>query len=73
MIFLTAIMLAIGFTICTEKPAARSFALIVLVARPGRPPGDDRLEQGRADQTRMPGSATRPWPSPPWPPSWESP
>jgi amino acid transporter/nucleotide-binding universal stress UspA family protein len=32
MIGLTLIMLAIGFTICTEKPAARSFALIVLVA-----------------------------------------
>ena len=32
MIGLTAIMLAIGLTICTEKPAARSFALIVLVA-----------------------------------------
>jgi len=32
MIGLTAIMLAIGFTICTEKPAARSFALIVLVS-----------------------------------------
>jgi amino acid transporter/nucleotide-binding universal stress UspA family protein len=32
MIALTLIMLAIGFTICTEKPAARSFALIVLVA-----------------------------------------
>ncbi len=32
MIGLTAIMLGIGFTICTEKPAARSFALIVLVA-----------------------------------------
>jgi amino acid transporter/nucleotide-binding universal stress UspA family protein len=31
MVALTAIMLAIGFTICTEKPAARSFALIVLV------------------------------------------
>ena len=29
---LTLVMLAIGFTICTEKPAARSFALIVLVA-----------------------------------------
>ena len=29
---LTLIMLAIGYTICTEKPAARSFALIVLVA-----------------------------------------
>ena len=29
---LTLIMLAIGLTICTEKPAARSFALIVLVA-----------------------------------------
>ena len=32
MIALTAIMLAIGLTICMEKPAARSFALIVLVA-----------------------------------------
>jgi len=32
MIGLTLIMMAIGFTICTEKPAARSFALIVLVA-----------------------------------------
>ncbi len=32
MIGLTAVMLAIGFTICTEKPAARGFALIVLVA-----------------------------------------
>ena len=32
MLGLTLIMLAIGFTICTEKPAARSFALIVLVA-----------------------------------------
>ena len=32
MFLLTLIMLAIGFTICTEKPAARSFALIVLVA-----------------------------------------
>ena len=31
MIGLTLVMLAIGFTICTEKPAARSFALIVLV------------------------------------------
>ncbi len=31
MIALTLVMLAIGFTICTEKPAARSFALIVLV------------------------------------------
>jgi amino acid transporter/nucleotide-binding universal stress UspA family protein len=29
---LTLVMVAIGFTICTEKPAARSFALIVLVA-----------------------------------------
>ena len=32
MLGLTAIMLAIGVTICMEKPAARSFALIVLVA-----------------------------------------
>jgi len=32
MFVLTLIMLAIGFTICTEKPAARSFALIVLVS-----------------------------------------
>ena len=32
MLGLTAIMLAIGLTICVEKPAARSFALIVLVA-----------------------------------------
>ena len=32
MIGLTLIMLAIGLTICVEKPAARSFALIVLVA-----------------------------------------
>ena len=32
MLGLTAIMLAIGATICVEKPAARSFALIVLVA-----------------------------------------
>ncbi len=32
MLALTLVMLAIGFTICTEKPAARSFALIVLVA-----------------------------------------
>ena len=32
MMGLTLVMLAIGFTICTEKPAARSFALIVLVA-----------------------------------------
>ncbi len=32
MMALTVVMLAIGFTICTEKPAARSFALIVLVA-----------------------------------------
>jgi amino acid transporter/nucleotide-binding universal stress UspA family protein len=31
MIALTVIMLAIGLTICLEKPAARSFALIVLV------------------------------------------
>ncbi len=31
MMGLTVVMLAIGFTICTEKPAARSFALIVLV------------------------------------------
>ena len=31
MLALTLIMLAIGFTICIEKPAARSFALIVLV------------------------------------------
>jgi len=32
MMGLTVIMLCIGFTICTEKPAARSFALIVLVS-----------------------------------------
>ena len=32
MLGLTAIMLAIGLTICVEKPAARSFALIVLVS-----------------------------------------
>ena len=32
MLCLTAIMLAIGLTICVEKPAARSFALIVLVS-----------------------------------------
>ncbi len=32
MMGLTVVMLAIGLTICTEKPAARSFALIVLVA-----------------------------------------
>ncbi len=32
MLALTLIMLAIGLTICTEKPAARSFALIVLVS-----------------------------------------
>ena len=32
MLGLTAIMLAIGVTICIEKPAARSFALIVLVS-----------------------------------------
>jgi amino acid transporter/nucleotide-binding universal stress UspA family protein len=32
MIGLTVIMVAIGLTICTEKPAARSFALIVLVS-----------------------------------------
>ena len=32
MLALTLIMLAIGGTICIEKPAARSFALIVLVA-----------------------------------------
>ena len=32
MLALTAIMLAIGLTICVEKPAARSFALIVLVS-----------------------------------------
>ncbi|WP_435017797.1 universal stress protein [Tundrisphaera sp. TA3] len=32
MLVLTMIMLAIGFTICIEKPAARSFALIVLVS-----------------------------------------
>ncbi len=32
MMALTAIMLAIGLTICAEKPAARSFALIVLVS-----------------------------------------
>jgi amino acid transporter len=32
MLGLTVIMIAIGLTICVEKPAARSFALIVLVA-----------------------------------------
>ena len=32
MLALTTVMLAIGITICIEKPAARSFALIVLVA-----------------------------------------
>lgn len=32
MLALTLVMLAIGLTICFEKPAARSFALIVLVA-----------------------------------------
>lgn len=32
MLALTLVMLAIGLTICVEKPAARSFALIVLVA-----------------------------------------
>ena len=32
MLALTAVMLAIGLTICLEKPPARSFALIVLVA-----------------------------------------
>jgi nucleotide-binding universal stress UspA family protein len=31
MVGLTVVMLAIGLTICVEKPAARSFALIVLV------------------------------------------
>jgi amino acid transporter/nucleotide-binding universal stress UspA family protein len=32
MLGLTVVMIAIGVTICMEKPAARSFALIVLVA-----------------------------------------
>lgn len=32
MLALTVVMLAIGLTICVEKPAARSFALIVLVS-----------------------------------------